>query len=275
MSLETLHAAVCAAPDDDAPRVAYADFLAPYDPPRAELVRIQLARAADERAHKRTLTSPGVREAQLLREHGAEWARYMRMFLVPPANDPDNLACEFERGFIAYARIAIENVVGLGAKLYQYAPIQHLDVTPGQSPGDGDPARVLGAPGLERLDSISLAGLGLDDDAAVAVAECAALARATWIDLRDNRIGKRGVLALARSPRFANKVRVLLKGNPCDPIEMPYFDYDGSVADLGYGTDPAELEAELGHPVPWFHYGWANRSAEPDRFHARWFARGT
>lgn len=41
-----LHAAICADPDDIQLRVAYADFIQPYDTDRSEFVRIQLAQNA-------------------------------------------------------------------------------------------------------------------------------------------------------------------------------------------------------------------------------------
>lgn len=269
MNMDELHAAVCTSPDDDAPRHAYAAFMATYRPERAELVRLQLARHESDRVARKTFSVLGAREQQLLREHGEEWARYLRLFLVPPPVRGD-LGCRFERGFIAHARVAIENVMGLGARLYEMAPIQHLDVTP----GEGAPGRVLRAPGLDRLDSISLADLGLDNDDALALAECSALARASWVDLRNNKIGRVGVEAIARSPIFANKVRIELEGNPCNPVETAYFDPDGSVADRGAEVKPSSIEDAVGNRVPWLHYTWRHRDDEPDRYYARWFVGG-
>ncbi len=269
MNRRELHAAVCATPDQDAPRVAFAEFVAPYDPAYAELIKLQLARATHERARGAAFSAHAPREAELLRQHGEAWTRYMRSFLVPDPADPTDLGCGFERGFIGYARVAIENVVGLGAQLWQFAPIQHLDVAAGAA--DGPPARVLRVGELARLDSLSLAGLGLDDDDAIAIADCAALTRASWLDLSNNRIGRRGVEALARSPIMANKIRIELAGNPCDPVQRPALDFDGSVADVYSPGFPREIEAAVGKPVPWFYYRWGHVQEAPDRFHAKWF----
>jgi uncharacterized protein (TIGR02996 family) len=220
MSLDDLHAAVCERPADDAPRTAYADFIAPYRPERAEIVRIQLDRYAQERVHRVKRNSMSGRERLLLTQHEEEWSRYMRMFLVPATSISIDHGCTHERGFIGHARIAVHNVMGLGERLYEMAPIQHLDVTP----GGGAAIRVLSAPKLDQLDSISLSGLGLGDDDAIALSSCTALERAAWVDLRNNHIGRAGVEALARSPLFKTKVRVLLEGNPCDPVEAADFD---------------------------------------------------
>ena len=67
-----LVAAIAAAPDDDAPRLVYADWLAERGDPRGELIHLQLARAAmlasDERA-----AETDKRIAALLEEHRAAW----------------------------------------------------------------------------------------------------------------------------------------------------------------------------------------------------------
>jgi uncharacterized protein (TIGR02996 family) len=265
-NLEELFAAICRSPDDDAPRVAYADFIGPYDADQEKFIRLQLARFADERARRAPRGESSV-ERDLFRKHGEAWARYMRMFLVPESGTAP-LGCVFERGFMSLARIAIENVVGLGPKLFQLAPLQHLDITRGQA--DGDPARVLAVAGLGQLDSISFAGLQLGDKGAAALAECEALRRATWLDLSSNKIKKEGVIALARSPIMANKVFLYLDDNPCNPGEQPSQDWDGTIA--GLDGNASMIEDVVGHHVPWLHYPYKARSEEPDRFHARWFA---
>lgn len=266
MNQDELHAAVCADPDAEAPRIAFADFMAPYRAERAELVRLQLARFATDRAAKAVSCVPGPREVVLVHAHGMEWARYLQTFLVPGDDLP--LGCRFERGFIAHARVAIENVMGLGDRLARMAPIQHLDVTPGAA--SGPPARIVGAKILGQLDSISLAGLGLTNDDAPALADCEALSRATWIDLSNNRLGLDGIEVLARSRVFANKIRVRLDGNISDPVERPYFDPDGSVADRAALVEPREIEDAVGRKVPWLHYPWGHRDLVPDRYYARY-----
>jgi hypothetical protein len=129
----------------------------------------------------------------------------------------------------------------------------------------------LAAPGLARLDSLSLAGLGLDDDAAVALSQCEGLARCSWIDLSSNRIGRDGIEALARSPIFESKVWVETKGNPCDPSAAINLDWDQSVASITLPTAAREIEAALGRKVNWFRFRWHRLSDAPDRFHAKLF----
>jgi uncharacterized protein (TIGR02996 family) len=260
-----LLAAVCAAPDDDAPRLAYAAFCDAHEPPRAELIRQQIGRVLDERARRKMSSEPNARELALLAAHGRAWTRDLQPYVVPDAALP--LGCAFERGFVEHARVTLDDVMRLGTRLYALTPIRHLDlVCPRGTPAD-EVRRAFGAPGLERLRSLSLAGLGIGDEGARALAGCAALAHVRWIDLSRNAIGRAGVEALARSALMADKLFVL-DGNPCDPIERPSFDWDGSVADVTSPGFPSEIEAAVGHRVAWLRYPWTRAGQKPDRFHA-------
>jgi uncharacterized protein (TIGR02996 family) len=266
-----LFAAVCAAPDDDAPRLAYADFIAASDPAQAELIRLQIQRATLDRRNKTPSSRPTGREHELLVAHGNTWGRYLQKFVRRPrgnALDPLDQGFAFVRGFIAFVRMEPENFVGLGQRLFDMAPVQHADLYGGE-----DPVRPLFAsPLLARLHSLSLAGAGLDDDDAIALAGCDALRGCAWLDLSNNRIGRRGVEALARSSMMANKVTVLMRGNPCNPIENVRVDTDGSIADGVLPPVAKEIEASMGR-VEWFHFGWDNVGDQPDRYYAKWVGR--
>jgi len=80
---DALLAAIHAAPDDDAPRAVYADWLVERGDRRGELIALQLA-DGDTRE----------RERELLRDHGRSWAGDLGK-----AFDADGLV--FERGFLA------------------------------------------------------------------------------------------------------------------------------------------------------------------------------
>lgn len=257
--------AICLSPDDDALRERYAKLVEEADPPHAQLIRLQLERDQSERASNVVSSRYSGPEAGLIQEHGARWSRYIAKFLVP-GSMPGSLGCTFVRGFIGQARIAIENVVGLGAQLYMFAPIQHLDVVA----GEGDPRRLFSVPGLEHLDSISLQRLNLGDAGAQDLAECGALTRATYMDLGHNGFTNVGALALAGSAMMRNKVVVILDGNPCDPIEEAHFDYDGTLVEVSAKYAPEQLERVVGRRVEWMHYRWSSSARKPDRFHTRY-----
>jgi len=87
-----LLAAIYAQPDDDAPRLVYADALQERGDPRGELIALQirLATEAGEPAMR-------VRERELLREHGDAWLGALAPIVVAPF--------AFERGFLAMVTI--------------------------------------------------------------------------------------------------------------------------------------------------------------------------
>ncbi len=85
-SLSTLLDDIVAHPDDDRPRLVYADALSDRGDPRGEFIALQCAdRATTSAAHRQ-------REEELLAAHRAEWLRGV----------PEGLGvtCRFERGFV-------------------------------------------------------------------------------------------------------------------------------------------------------------------------------
>ncbi len=260
-----LLAAVSAAPDDDAPRLAYAEYIQGSDPEYAEFIRLQIARVTDERARRAPRGWMKGRELELWHRNYAKWGHYIQRY-VRDARDPNayDQGWEFDRGFIAFARMEPGNFVALGQRLFDLAPIQHADLYGGSEPV----GPLFASPYLARLDSLNLSRTQLTDDDAVAIANCEALSRATWLDLRDNQIGERGVRALAESPFMANKIVLDLRGNPADPGEQAAYDPDGSIADRGLPPVAIRIEQALGRAVPWFRTAFVE--SMPDRYHTRW-----
>jgi uncharacterized protein (TIGR02996 family) len=89
---DDLLAAIYEHPDDDAPRLVYADALQERGDPRGELIALQirLATEAGQPAMR-------VRERELLREHGDDWLGALSPIALPPF--------AFERGFLAMITI--------------------------------------------------------------------------------------------------------------------------------------------------------------------------
>lgn len=260
-----LLAAVNAAPEDDAPRLAYAAYVEGSEPEYAEFIRLQIARTAAERARKAPYSSIVGREQMLRHRHYAQWGHYIERY-ARDAREPHayNRGWEFERGFIAFIRMEPENFVALGQRLFDMAPIEHLDLIRGTEPV----GPLWGSPFLSRLDSLSFSMSQLDDDDAVAIANCEALSRATWLDLSRNRIGERGVRALAESPFMDNKIVLDLRGNPGNPGEEASYDWDGSIADSGFPPIAWRIADALGRMPQWFRTVF--RDPMPDRYHAKW-----
>jgi uncharacterized protein (TIGR02996 family) len=108
--------AVCAAPDDDVPRLVYADWLDEHDrPERAEFIRAQceLATLTEDSPRRRQLA---FRCRELLDEHAEEW--------VKPLPLPQQW-CRFHRGFVGRVEVQPEDVEGNAAELFSVNPTGH------------------------------------------------------------------------------------------------------------------------------------------------------
>ncbi len=251
---------IIAAPDDDALRLAYADAMAPLRPERAEFIRLQVDRAAGERQRRARFGAPGSREAELRRLHGREWANAVAAYGRPLATAGAFRGWEFERGFVAMLRTDPGILVDPSSRLFELAPIEHVDVTP-----DGDVRSVLTSPVLARLRSLDLGDLRLTDDDARLLATESQLTRCEWLDLRNNTFGPGGVAALLGSAVIRAIPMVMLEFNPCDPAMQYSLDPDGTVADQWLPREGRDAEAKFGR-IPWLHLPPGRRAG---RYHAR------
>jgi uncharacterized protein (TIGR02996 family) len=112
--------AVIARPEDDAPRLAYADWLEENDgPARAEFIRLQCARARlpwwEPRA--RLLEA---RAGKLLAARGEEWAAPVRGLVA---------RWGFRRGFVEEVTLPAAAFAERGAEVFRLAPVLHARLT--------------------------------------------------------------------------------------------------------------------------------------------------
>jgi uncharacterized protein (TIGR02996 family) len=257
---EQLYEQIVRNPDDDAPRLVYADAIERRDPAHAEFIRLQIARFRDEAARGVPRGAPSPREAALRTQHGARWAHFIAPLARGHRADAPFQGYEFERGFVALLRTEPDMVAGMGDRLLAMAPIEHLELT-----REGPFIPALTAPCLGRLRTLTLNSLGLGDDDAVALAERGHLERCEWLDLEGNRITGRGAAALLDSSAIRRVPFVILRGNPGDPAVLVSSDVDGR--QLVEGLPPAGEAAEARHGrIPWLHLPPVGL---PDRFHAR------
>src|SRR3954467_4069612 len=106
-------AAIRDRPDDDLPRLVYADYLDQRGDPRGEFIRLQVERptlAADDPRRHELLA----REHEVLRAHEEEG-------LGPPA--PLVSSHEFRRGFVGWVLVMTEAFVAHAETLFAWAPI--------------------------------------------------------------------------------------------------------------------------------------------------------
>lgn len=101
-SAEALLAEIYARPDDDEPRLVYADRLMAANDPRGEFIALQLARGGDQ--------APSPREAELLKKHGKVWLGDLAPVL---SFGKGYSQTAFRRGFVADADV----ILSVGRKL--------------------------------------------------------------------------------------------------------------------------------------------------------------
>ncbi|QDU94437.1 TIGR02996 domain-containing protein [Lignipirellula cremea] len=111
--LDALLMEIVESPDEDHPRLVFADYLEDRGDPRGEFVRVQceLATGGCSAARQRELE---LREADLLAAHRAEW-----IAAVPPALAE---AVQFRRGFIEHLRAASPLLTEHADAMFRVAP---------------------------------------------------------------------------------------------------------------------------------------------------------
>jgi uncharacterized protein (TIGR02996 family) len=145
---------ILAHPDDDAPRLIYADWLDEHNDPRGEFIRLQcaLAQLSDEDPHRWPLE---LREQELLSGHEERW--------LPKGISKTQ--CAFRRGFVEEITLYLESFLDRADRLFEQVPIRRLSL---QGPGwvripDSHRPLTLAAssPHLARIQRLSLSNLSL------------------------------------------------------------------------------------------------------------------
>jgi uncharacterized protein (TIGR02996 family) len=208
------------APDDDAPRLVYADWLIQRDDPRGELIQLQCRLVATPDDERRRAIR--IAENKLLAAHVDAWTQPLRAAL-PPETWP-RYEFGFERGFVAHATLTTSclpfvpalcavaptlrsiKLVGGGndepvpAVAPDFGPvargaIERLEV--GAAGGEAYARAVAAAP-FTRLRELRFGGFGR---------EAAAFPELAHLMMRDA-----GLRALAASPHLATLVRLEVDG---------------------------------------------------------------
>lgn len=237
--------AVLEAPEDDTPRLVYADWLEEYgQPDRSEFIRVQVELA---RLPENNLRRPGLeaRERDLLRDHEIEWAGPILPLLLHDEalrlGDRARRKWRFRRGFIEEVALDADTFPANASLLFARAPIRDawmpytndadhamlaaslyltrlktLDLSPGFF-GE-DLALLLGSPNLAGLSTLRLRpsedNSHVGPDALTALADNAHLAHLRDLDLGHNIEwpGDEAVAVLAQSGWLAGLERLCLRG---------------------------------------------------------------
>jgi uncharacterized protein (TIGR02996 family) len=201
-------------PDDDTPRLVYADWLEEHGGPagaaRAEFIRVQ-CRLAAGRLPVAVRQELEARQRQLLRGQGEDWGGDVRGLVFQLL---------WHRGFVAEVWMSATRFLADADKLFRRAPVQHLHVysLSGAQPARGRLVPALaGSAHLARLISLDLSHLGLTSDELSALLVSEHLGRLESLVLHHNRVGDGGLRALASSAVLGRLHALDLRDNAFGP----------------------------------------------------------
>lgn len=197
--------AIAECPDDDAPRLIYADWLDDEGlPDRAELIRAQcrLARLPGDSPEHRLLTR---RCSDLLTAHERGWRAALP--------ELDGITWEgFDRGFVEAAfAVTAEAFLTHAEALFAAAPVRRVQI--GRLGDDG--ARALArSPHLARLTELNLGNNPeLHREGTRALAHSPHAANLTSLLLHYCHLGDEAIRPLTRSPHLGQLTELYLSGN--------------------------------------------------------------
>jgi uncharacterized protein (TIGR02996 family) len=208
-------AAIRAAPDDDAPRLIFADWLEERgDPDRAAFIRIECARA-------KTPRGPAY---DALRDRAADLlGRHHRAWFAPLESPVDDWL--FRRGCLEEVRLDVRLFAAVANELFGWHPVQKLELRAAEDFRGRWREETLHAclacPHLVHLADLGLRGCRIGDQGVEILARPSLLTSLRSLDLGDNAIGPAGARALASAlnavavvdrPRRLQTLR--LDGNP-------------------------------------------------------------
>lgn len=140
---DELLAAITTDPEDDAARLAFAEYIQASEPDRSQFIEDQVELTRERRQRRGWAT----REAHpLMAQHEDEWANIIAAFAT---------RWTFDRGFITSICIDPYLFLEHGAWLFANAPIRLVELTPPME-GPFPMAKLAESPLLSRLDGLSL-----------------------------------------------------------------------------------------------------------------------
>jgi uncharacterized protein (TIGR02996 family) len=196
-------------PDDDSPRLIYADWLEENgETERAEFIRLQCARSS---ARTQTSVRPEavLREMDLLEHYQAQWTPRI-------AQLAKSLQASFNRGFIEHVLVEARAFVAGADQLFAQSPVRSVQLIWGAEP-PYERARfmqtIAAVPHLARIVALNLTDGFIGSDGAQALAVSEYLGKLEVLRLGGGHIGERGVRALVQAPWFGNLTHLNLANN--------------------------------------------------------------
>lgn len=197
-------------PEDDGPRIAYANWLKKQGDPRGEFIHLGC-----KMAKKKERTPPHnrlrIRIEELLKEYGKEWKGPFEKL---------GIECDFRRGFIESPDIAVNQFLQKGEKLMEHEPFTSVRLTRFDPRTRRDQFKSLAAcPLLARLRELKLFGNQINDREIAILAKSPYLANLQRLSLDRNQLGRKGVPAIVNSPHLTNLRGLSLRENYIDAAD--------------------------------------------------------
>jgi len=208
-------------PDDDTPRLIYADWLDEHgDPDRAEFIRLQIG-AVKLPSGSRRRVARHERQRQLLHKHEQRWTAPLHGIVQ---------RARFVRGFVEQVFVIADGFLPRAEELFRLAPIRHLIVTEVGTTW----AELANLPSLRRLSTFELRGVGIDVAKARLLAGSPHLSQLTSLILRYGAHEEEAVVVLAGSPTFSRLKVLDLYGSAVAAQAMDALTHSPHFANLSY-----------------------------------------
>lgn len=241
---DALYEAVLKAPDDDAPRLAFADACESSDAERAEFIRLQIARARALREKRyEDAQTDSDRLSFLERKRSDRW--------IGPIGERAKFVLFF-RGFVEWIQIDAQQFLDQARDLYDLAPIRRLKLTAAAAVID----EIAASPHLSRIVDLSVEGAKIGDEGVRAIASSPYVSNVAILNFLGTGITAAGVEALASSVKLPALRQVV--GMPAGFDESTTIDPmnawsdDGSHLTVHRAPEAARIEAKYGYKR-WLH----------------------
>ncbi|MDB5320703.1 MAG: hypothetical protein JWN40_2334 [Phycisphaerales bacterium] len=232
---KALFADVLAHPDDDVPRLRYADWLSQQGDVQGEFIHLSI-----DLTRKRITATDLSRWEVLARQHSDGWTAPLKPFAD---------VVLLERGLPAHVKLDATRYLDHAHQIFALAPVRHADLKNAKAVF----SRLCQSDALARLRSLDLARNDLDDNDISTLAASQKLPEMRWLNLILNKFGVPGIEALASSPNIPNLVFAGLGGNLFpDPVDHDSVDWDGHVHETPAPAFQQMLEQKFGRKA-WLH----------------------
>ncbi|MCE9561249.1 MAG: TIGR02996 domain-containing protein [Planctomycetes bacterium] len=225
---DALLAAIIATPDEDTPRLVYADWLQENgQAERAEFIRLQIQSATLDQSGSEAVGLK-LRAQQLVNEHASVWLEPLSLF---PAQ------VRWVRGFVEHVTLTPKNLLPHLERLFPLAPVCSLELVSGHGaygslrlPASVEPISPTGEapflrelakwPQLTRIRRLRHFSLWVADREIRALVESPFITNLQVLDLSRSSIGEEGIIAIANSANLQGLKHLCLFDNQIDAADV-------------------------------------------------------